>query len=1525
MRVRFPYCLFFLFLACQTESGFAQSCEMNMLATPNASSYAVIPNPKGISLPGAFTIEFWAQSVSFVPHAGLIEQVNNGNNGAFSIGFTSGSALIVTLHLNNGIVTVTSPDIQNIQNWQHYAVTFTPNDSIRIYINGILTTSQKTTAANLIASTDSILIAHSDLSGATFTGNMDELRFWNVAHTSAEILASMTTALSGNEAGLMAYYSFDDDPASPNIHDFTGRKSEGILISSASLAASTSPVTGTTGGYMLASKEQSVKFPDLICGSVADTIIHVYNRGREQVQIDPAAFQSGKIFSAATSVFLLPSDSTQAVAIRIQANPAIPGLYRDTLIVKSTTICGGILRIPVELRFDKISIAFEDPIFKLLLDGNDLLPCDLPLSGQTFLQNTGTRDVTVNSLQLSIPGDILITSPVPPFAISPGQIQQIKFTVLSGSAGTINTTLTARTNECSQIATTTFVGKRIIPQFSIPDHITFPDIHLPAPGVVVNMTITLQNTGSATLTANPPLSLTGGSGFRLLSPQSGLASLSPDSSLSIKIRFTTNECGVFMTALHFQDQKNCGIDTLIPLSINVLGPDVSPANTFYDLGASCGAHDTLITLVNKSGRTVVLGIPVFSKDSIVSLLGGTLPKSLDPGDSVSITIRFAPPEPGRYGVNASFPLSPCGESLLHFQGILGVGLIALSDSTLDFGNGCDLSPETRNLTITNEAGRQIEVTNQTLQGSPNFSLIDPPLPFTMGNNTSRVMTIQFTPQQLGSLEQSQFDLYDSGCFVTRFTVAGVRERFNISWSPGIGAEFGTICPGREDTATVILYNNGYGDDTVSSDQVLINSSVFHSANINGTPILHGAGKQFTVIFSPKDTGNYWDYLQVVLSPCSDTTRIALHGIGGPAATLSTTDSILDFKTIKVGTVDSLCTILQNPSCLALPISLDSIHGQSSVFSVSQNTRNILPDSIVDSAPLAFCFVFAPDKIGSFESSDTIRIGDRQKIITLRGSAGLSALKYDQRTIDFGDVLKDSIKKIPFAIHNNGSYPASLVTVRPPDPDFSHTASSQTVGGTVTSYDTIEFHPQYLGPQKSLIVYGWENHLDTIFLLGRGIEPGLSFALSLLDFSKRRVGHDSTIRIGVTNTLDTQIIIRSDSITGKYTVSPAGSRSIYPKETKTYDITYSPDAEEVDTASLYLVTDVASIAVLPIRGEGVEAHLTVDKTNIDFGNIGLQQTSNQNLKISNTGGYPLLINLSNRVQEFGNSLNGISVIPPDSSANYNISFTPQRAVTYFDTLHIDADAPEKLALVSLRGNGVFQPFGIPEVTYSIPDELAQVGDIVDIPISIGGKDLSLFNIDSFHVDITYDPTVIYFLDTIETDHTLSSGFTMKFDSLSHDSIIRISGRGNEIVATPGWFFVLRAMALLGPHDSTRISIQSSDPINTASLLSSSGSFVITDCENYRGGVLFKGNYFVSQVNPNPVSSSAHIDYEIGLPGRVHLDLFDALGRHVKTIVDDDQTVGKHSTTFSADDIPSGEYIYVFKSLEYESHAAMIIAK
>jgi len=64
----------------------------------------------------------------------------------------------------------------------------------------------------------------------------------------------------------------------------------------------------------------------------------------------------------------------------------------------------------------------------------------------------------------------------------------------------------------------------------------------------------------------------------------------------------------------------------------------------------------------------------------------------------------------------------------------------------------------------------------------------------------------------------------------------------------------------------------------------------------------------------------------------------------------------------------------------------------------------------------------------------------------------------------------------------------------------------------------------------------------------------------------------------------------------------------------------------------------------------------------------------------------------------------------------------------------------------------------------------------------------------------------------------------------------------------------------------------------------------------------GNY------PNPFTTSTTIDYQIGIPGHVVLELFNTLGQHVRTLVDHHHQSGNYSAILEGGGLSPGIYIY-----------------
>ena len=69
-----------------------------------------------------------------------------------------------------------------------------------------------------------------------------------------------------------------------------------------------------------------------------------------------------------------------------------------------------------------------------------------------------------------------------------------------------------------------------------------------------------------------------------------------------------------------------------------------------------------------------------------------------------------------------------------------------------------------------------------------------------------------------------------------------------------------------------------------------------------------------------------------------------------------------------------------------------------------------------------------------------------------------------------------------------------------------------------------------------------------------------------------------------------------------------------------------------------------------------------------------------------------------------------------------------------------------------------------------------------------------------------------------------------------------------------------------------------------------------------------DFSLKQNYPNPFNPVTTIEYSIPVKTRIKLEVFDLLGRKVLTLVDQEQTAGKHKVNFNASYLSSGVYIY-----------------
>ncbi|SFT47391.1 Por secretion system C-terminal sorting domain-containing protein [Lishizhenia tianjinensis] len=203
----------------------------------------------GISGDAARTIEAWIKTTvdaTTTNQQVIVDYGNTGNGQRFTFNVLQNNSIRLEV-AGNGVVGSTAV---NDGNWHHVAVTYDPadNDTVRLYIDGVedakkyISTVNTGTAAN-------VSIGRRQDGVSYFTGDIDEVRIWNVARTPAELLASMNSELCGPQTELMAYYTFNEGSAGADntgvdpVYDFSGNNNHGT--------ATNMDLTGAASNYVV--------------------------------------------------------------------------------------------------------------------------------------------------------------------------------------------------------------------------------------------------------------------------------------------------------------------------------------------------------------------------------------------------------------------------------------------------------------------------------------------------------------------------------------------------------------------------------------------------------------------------------------------------------------------------------------------------------------------------------------------------------------------------------------------------------------------------------------------------------------------------------------------------------------------------------------------------------------------------------------------------------------------------------------------------------------------------------------------------------------------------------------------------------------------------------------------------------------------------------------------------------------------------------------------------------------------------
>jgi hypothetical protein len=150
------------------------------------------------------TVEAWVNPRTFTTNAGVFECGNGASgSGLINFGLRIGNSNEWKVELHDETLIYISTGTLNT--WNHFALVY-DGANVKLYHNGNLVIN---VARSINTYQSSFLIGR--LADGFFDGKIDEVRFWNVARTQAQIQSAMYTELAGNENGLLVEYRMNEN------------------------------------------------------------------------------------------------------------------------------------------------------------------------------------------------------------------------------------------------------------------------------------------------------------------------------------------------------------------------------------------------------------------------------------------------------------------------------------------------------------------------------------------------------------------------------------------------------------------------------------------------------------------------------------------------------------------------------------------------------------------------------------------------------------------------------------------------------------------------------------------------------------------------------------------------------------------------------------------------------------------------------------------------------------------------------------------------------------------------------------------------------------------------------------------------------------------------------------------------------------------------------------------------------------------------------------------------------------------
>ncbi len=194
------------------------------------------------ALSGPFTIELWGRLTQTAgANTKLVGFTSlTGGNFGWEMEFLGNQTLqtIMGKGSSGGWNTLNSTQVWNVNEWNHAAVTYTPNGEFKFYINGELMSSMPVAA--FTPNANNLALGKNVANNSPTRSTIDEFRIWTKAKTIEEIREDMYLTMPEATANLPYNYTFNHDDSGFLVN--SGSQAIEVAYTNAHIIPATAPV-----------------------------------------------------------------------------------------------------------------------------------------------------------------------------------------------------------------------------------------------------------------------------------------------------------------------------------------------------------------------------------------------------------------------------------------------------------------------------------------------------------------------------------------------------------------------------------------------------------------------------------------------------------------------------------------------------------------------------------------------------------------------------------------------------------------------------------------------------------------------------------------------------------------------------------------------------------------------------------------------------------------------------------------------------------------------------------------------------------------------------------------------------------------------------------------------------------------------------------------------------------------------------------------------------------------------------------